>query len=140
MSGPLAVTWRDRPRRPTFGFRSIAGVRGRPSPGSQPGREVPDDHVRRADIESFARDLEGRGRARATVTRWLRTIAGFYKYAVEEELMDHSPAAGQSSRYQGARSALVGDAPRSQGKREPPIWRLEQPRRSAASGMRGWSI
>ena len=39
-----------------------------------------------------ARDLEARGRARATVTRRLRTIAGFYKYAVEEELLDHSPA------------------------------------------------
>jgi integrase/recombinase XerD len=49
--------------------------------------------VRRADIESFARDLEARGRARATVTRRLCTIAGFYKYAVEEELLDHSPAA-----------------------------------------------
>ena len=32
--------------------------------------------VRRADIESFARDLEVRGRARATVTRRLCTIAG----------------------------------------------------------------
>jgi integrase/recombinase XerD len=42
--------------------------------------------VRRADIESFGRDLEARGRARATVTRRLCTIAGFYKYAVEEEL------------------------------------------------------
>ena len=49
--------------------------------------------VRRPDIESFARDLEARGRARATVTRRLSTIAGFYKYAVEEELLDHSPAA-----------------------------------------------
>ena len=47
----------------------------------------------RADIECFARDLETRGRARATVTRRLCTIAGFYKYAVEEELLDHSPAA-----------------------------------------------
>jgi integrase/recombinase XerD len=37
--------------------------------------------VRRADIESFARDLEAKGRARATVTRRLSTIAGFYKYA-----------------------------------------------------------
>ena len=34
--------------------------------------------VRRADIEGFARDLEARGRARATVTRRLCTIAGFY--------------------------------------------------------------
>jgi len=49
--------------------------------------------VRRADIESFARDLEARGRARSTVTRRLCTIAGFYKYAVEEELLEHSPAA-----------------------------------------------
>jgi len=48
--------------------------------------------VRRADIECFSRDLEAKGRARATVTRRLCTIAGFYKYAVEEELLDHSPA------------------------------------------------
>ncbi len=34
-----------------------------------------------------------KGRARATVTRRLRTIAGFYKYTVEEELLEHSPAA-----------------------------------------------
>jgi len=32
--------------------------------------------VRRADIEGFARELESRGRARATVTRRLSTIAG----------------------------------------------------------------
>jgi integrase/recombinase XerD len=49
--------------------------------------------ARRADIECFARDLEARGRARATVTRRLSTIAGFYRHVVEEELLDHSPAA-----------------------------------------------
>ena len=49
--------------------------------------------ARRTDIECFARDLEARGRARATVTRRLCTIAVFYRYAVEEELLDHSPAA-----------------------------------------------
>jgi integrase/recombinase XerD len=48
--------------------------------------------ARRADIECFARDQEARGRARATITRRLCTIAGFYRYAVEEELLDHSPA------------------------------------------------
>ncbi len=126
------MTWRDRPVRPTFGFRLIAGaLRLAQPPGSQPGREVPDDHcypstalvtiqpaftdaerlalagflagyrgltrdayaldlrqftswcrarslpllaVRRAGIEGFARDLEARGRARATVTRRLCTI------------------------------------------------------------------
>jgi integrase/recombinase XerD len=49
--------------------------------------------VRRADIEGFARDLEAKGRARARVTRRLSTIAGFYRYAVEEELLGTSPAA-----------------------------------------------
>jgi site-specific recombinase XerD len=49
--------------------------------------------ARRPDIECFARDLETRGRARATITRRLCTIAGFYRYAVEEGLLDHSPAA-----------------------------------------------
>ena len=56
-------------------------------------RSLPLFAVRCADIEGFARDLEARGRARATVTRRLCTIAGFYRYAVEEEILDHSPAA-----------------------------------------------
>ena len=54
-------------------------------------RSLPLFSVRRADIETFARDLEAK--ARATVTRRLCTIAGFYKYAVEEEFLEHSPAA-----------------------------------------------
>jgi integrase/recombinase XerD len=49
--------------------------------------------VRRADIECFARDLEERGRARATVGRRRSTIAGFYRYAEEEGVLAHSPAA-----------------------------------------------
>jgi site-specific recombinase XerD len=49
--------------------------------------------ARRADIECFARDLEAKGRARATVTRRLCTVTGFYRYGVEEELLVHSPAA-----------------------------------------------
>ncbi len=49
--------------------------------------------VRRADIEGFARGLEAMGRAQATITRRLSTIAGFYKYAAEEELLDRWPAA-----------------------------------------------
>jgi site-specific recombinase XerD len=38
-------------------------------------RSLPLFSVRRADIETFARELEARGRARATVTRRLCTIA-----------------------------------------------------------------
>jgi integrase/recombinase XerD len=49
--------------------------------------------ARRADIDCFARDLEARGRARATITHRPCTVAGFYRYAVEEELLDHSPTA-----------------------------------------------
>jgi integrase/recombinase XerD len=56
-------------------------------------RSLPLFSVRRSDIETFARELEAKGRARATVTRRLCTIAGFYRYAVEEELLEHPPAA-----------------------------------------------
>ena len=48
--------------------------------------------ARRVDVEYFARDLEARGKARATVARRLCTIAGLYRYAEEEGLIDHSPA------------------------------------------------
>ena len=48
--------------------------------------------ARRAHIELYARWLEERGRARATVARRLSTISGFYRYCVEEELMPRSPA------------------------------------------------
>jgi site-specific recombinase XerD len=49
--------------------------------------------ARRVDIETFRGEMEIAGRARATIARRLCTIAGFYRYAVEEELLDHSPAA-----------------------------------------------
>ncbi|MCW2540786.1 MAG: integrase [Frankiales bacterium] len=48
--------------------------------------------ARRVDIEAFGRDMEARGRARATIARRLCTISGFYRYAEEEELLEHSPA------------------------------------------------
>jgi site-specific recombinase XerD len=49
--------------------------------------------AKRADIECFGRDMEANGRARATIARRLCTVAGFYRYAVEEDLLEHSPAA-----------------------------------------------
>ena len=48
--------------------------------------------VRRVDIECFAREHEDRGKARATVARRLCTIVGFYRYAEEEGIIEHSPA------------------------------------------------
>jgi site-specific recombinase XerD len=74
--------------------------------------------VRRADIETFARELEARGRARATVTRRLCTVVGFYKYAVEEELLEHSPAAHAVPGWTMSRT--------------PPRW-------TATSSARSWS-
>jgi integrase len=49
--------------------------------------------AKRADIECFGRDMEANGRARATIAGRLCTVAGFYRYAVEEDLLEHSPAA-----------------------------------------------
>jgi integrase/recombinase XerD len=49
--------------------------------------------AKRVDIESFRGEMEAAGRARATIARRLCTIAGLYRYAVEEDLLDHSPAA-----------------------------------------------
>jgi Transposase IS116/IS110/IS902 family len=48
--------------------------------------------ARRADIKCFGRDMQARGRARATIARHLCTVSGFLRYAVEEELLEHSPA------------------------------------------------
>ena len=81
--------------------------------------------VRRADIESFARDLDARGRARATVTRRLCTIAGFYRYAVEEELLEHSPAAHARRPRVDYESHAVAPGP--------------QPARRPAGRCRAWS-
>ncbi len=57
--------------------------------------------VRRAGIEGFARELEAAGRARATVTRRLSTIAGFYKVRRRRRALGplthrpHPPAPGR---------------------------------------------
>ncbi|MDP9333429.1 MAG: tyrosine-type recombinase/integrase [Actinomycetota bacterium] len=48
--------------------------------------------ARRADIESFGRQLEALGRARATIARRLCTITCFYRYAEQEGLIPTSPA------------------------------------------------
>jgi site-specific recombinase XerD len=98
---PVQPTFTDTERLALAGY--LAGYRGltreaytldlRQFTGWCRTRSLPLFSVRRADIENFARELEARGRARATVTRRLSTIAGLYRYAVEEELLDHSPAA-----------------------------------------------
>jgi integrase/recombinase XerD len=48
--------------------------------------------VTRTHIELYARELEELGRAPATIGRRLSTLAGFYRYAAEEGVIEHSPA------------------------------------------------
>ena len=48
--------------------------------------------VTRTHIELYARELEDLGRAPATIGRRLSTLAGFYRYAAEEGVIEHSPA------------------------------------------------
>src|SRR4051794_1252891 len=47
----------------------------------------------RAHVELYARELERNGRSPATVARRLSTLAGFYRYAVEEGVRHVSPVA-----------------------------------------------
>ena len=57
-----------------------------------------DDHglglfdITRTHIELYARELEELGRAPATIGRRLSTLAGLYRYAAEEAVIEHSPA------------------------------------------------
>lgn len=48
--------------------------------------------VRRADVDRYARGLEGRGLSPATVARRLSSVAGLYRYAVAEGLLTANPA------------------------------------------------
>jgi hypothetical protein len=48
--------------------------------------------VRRPHLELYARDLEARGLAPATVALKLVVLTGWYRYCVEEQLLEHSPA------------------------------------------------
>jgi integrase/recombinase XerD len=48
--------------------------------------------VRRPQVELYARDVETRGLAPATIALKLVVLTGFYRYCVEEQLLEHSPA------------------------------------------------
>ncbi len=48
--------------------------------------------ARRGHLELWARSMEERGLARATVGRRLSTVTGFYRFAVVDGLLAHSPA------------------------------------------------
>ena len=48
--------------------------------------------VRRGHLELWARTMEERGLARATMSRRLSTVAGFYRVCVLDGIVEHSPA------------------------------------------------
>ncbi|MGI9584105.1 MAG: tyrosine-type recombinase/integrase [Acidimicrobiia bacterium] len=64
--------------------------------------------VRRAHIELFARWLEHRGAARATIGRRLSTVAGFYRYCTEEQLVASNPAVNVRRPRQRQESTMSG--------------------------------
>jgi len=47
----------------------------------------------RAHVTLYGRALDEAGRARSTVARKLSTVAGLYRYALEEGVIDRSPVA-----------------------------------------------
>lgn len=48
--------------------------------------------AQRAHVQVYARQLEEAGRSKSTVARKLSAIAGFYRYAVDEQIIARSPA------------------------------------------------
>jgi hypothetical protein len=64
--------------------------------------------VVRAHIELFARSQETVGLARATIARRLSTVASFYRYCVEEELLVRSPAVNVRRPKLRAESPMTG--------------------------------
>ncbi len=48
--------------------------------------------VRRGHLELWARTLEDAGLARSTISRRLSTVAGFYRFAAIDGIIEHSPA------------------------------------------------
>jgi integrase len=112
------LDWHRGQRQPDEGVarsgeprRTITTVR-RPSRWSRDRAAPPNrrswSEPRRADIEYFGRDMETRGRARSTIARRLFTVAGFYRYAVEEELLEHSPAVHVRRRRLDYESHAIG--------------------------------
>src|SRR3954463_6816333 len=53
---------------------------------------LPAFEAQRPHLELWARTLEERGLAPATISRRLSTLAGFYRFAVIDGILDRSPA------------------------------------------------
>ena len=92
--------------------------------------------ARRADIVCFVCDLEARGRARATLARRLCTVAGFYRYAEQEGLLERSPAAHVRPPSPRLRvpTPPAWTAMKSAHSWWPPAW----PRRESTPSSRWW--
>ena len=54
--------------------------------------------VRRAHLELYGRWMEETGRMRSTVARRLSTLASFYKYCDQEQLVDRTPPSTSAGR------------------------------------------
>ncbi len=71
-------------------------------------REVRLLEVQRTHIELYGRWLEEQGRARSTIGRRLSTLAGFYRYCEQEQILERSPAARVRRPKQDYESRTLG--------------------------------
>jgi len=104
-------------------FHLSSGCRGRSTVSGCHDRRVGLFAVTRSDIESFARNLEELGRARAAISRRLCTITCLYRYAVKEGMLDRSPAVHvRRPRLDYESNATGLDRNRSAQCSSPPAW------------------
>jgi integrase/recombinase XerD len=64
--------------------------------------------VHRTHIELYGRWLEEHGRTRSTIGRRLSTLAGFYRYCKQEQILERSPAAHVRRPKQDYESRTLG--------------------------------
>jgi hypothetical protein len=101
------MSWNYLSRRARPGWAAVAFVASYASPGNRQAYSTqlrlwfdwcyrhglePLAEVRRPHVELYARELETRGLAPATIALKLVVITGWYRDCVEEQLLEHSPA------------------------------------------------
>ena len=72
------------------------------------GWQVDPLEARRAHVDAYERSLEANGRSKATIARRLASLAGFYRYAVDEAILQRSPVANVRRPKLGDDSQTLG--------------------------------
>jgi integrase len=91
--------------------------------------------VRRMHVEAYLRQLEQAGRSRATVARRLATLSSFYRYAVQEAALPHSPVTHVRRPSVGVTRTRLG----STAKKRPGSWPRPRPPPPATTPLPAYS-